>query len=74
MSEQKFRIISENIKDTSEVKKGNNIYYKCTKCGDIIPSKPNDNIGCQCGNVFIDIDYHRLSIDNYDNFQVLSCK
>lgn len=70
MNEEKFKIILDKIKDTSNVRKGKDIYYKCTICGDIIPSKPKDNIGCKCGNIFIDIDYHRLSIDNYNNFQI----
>ena len=71
MKDQKFKIISDEIKDTSEAKKGKDIYYKCTLCGDIIPSIPGDNVGCKCGNIFIDIDYFRLAIDDYNHFKVL---
>ena len=41
------------------------------KCGGVIPSIPDHSVGCQCGNVFIDVDYHRLSIDDYSGFEVL---
>jgi len=71
MKDQKFKIISDKIKDTSEAMKGKDIYYKCTICGDIIPSVPNDNLGCQCGNIFIDVDYVRLAIDDYRHFLVI---
>lgn len=57
--------------DTSEAPKGKDIYYKCLRCGGIIPSQPTDNVGCKCGNVFIDIDYFRLAIEDYRQFQVL---
>ncbi len=71
MKNYQYQIIQEQIKDTSDVKKGKDIFYKCTKCGEIIPCIPNDNIGCKCGNVFIDIDYFRLHIENYNYFKVL---
>jgi hypothetical protein len=29
-------------------------------CGVLVPSVPDDNIGCECGNVFIDRDCWRL--------------
>ena len=68
---EKFKIISKKIKDTSEAQKGKNVYYKCTKCNDLIPSIPKDNVGCSCGNLFIDIDYFRLSIEDYNHFTVV---
>ncbi len=71
MKNIKYEIISDNIKDTSEASKGKDIFYKCTKCQDIIPSIPKDNIGCKCGNIFIDVDYFRLAIDSYNHFQVI---
>lgn len=71
MRESKYKLISNCIKDTSEAQKGKNIYYRCTKCNGIIPSQPKDNIGCKCRNVFIDIDYFRLSIMDYSKFEVV---
>mgnify|MGYP001279921899 CR=1 FL=1 len=69
--ENKFQVIQSNIKDTSEAKRGKRIYYRCIKCNSIISSVPSKNIGCDCGNVFIDKDYCRLSIDEYKNFEVI---
>jgi hypothetical protein len=37
----------------------------------MIPSQPRDNVGCKCGNIFIDIDYFRLAIKDYSKFQAL---
>ena len=66
-----FEIVAENISDTSEAPKGKNIYYRCTICEKMIPSQPKDNVGCECGNVFIDIDYFRLIIGDYKKFQAV---
>lgn len=64
-------IIKERITDTSEAPRGKDIYYKCMKCGGSIPSQPNDSIECECGNIVIDVGYHRLSIDDYSKMQVV---
>jgi hypothetical protein len=71
MNNHEFEVIAENILDTSEAPKGKDIYYKCMSCGDIIPSQPKDNVGCKCGNIFIDVDYFRLAIQRYSKFQAL---
>lgn len=42
------------------------LFYECTICGDVIPSKPSDSLGCKCGNIFIDIDAGRLAIKDQD--------
>lgn len=41
---------------------GNNVYYECLKCGDIIPSQPKDCANCKCRNIMIDVDYGRVKI------------
>lgn len=64
-------IIGGNYDDTSEVPKGTDISYLCTKCGGSIPSIPADNVGCECGNVFIDKDYWRLVVEDFTAFQVV---
>lgn len=71
MKTDKFEIIDTNITDISKAVKGKDIYYQCTICNGIVPSQPNDNLGCECGNVFIDIDYFRLAVDDLKNFQVI---
>ena len=71
MTKDKYTVIAENITDTSQAPKGKYIYYKCFLCGDLISSRPTDNIGCSCGNIFIDVDYFRLSIKDYSKFQAV---
>jgi len=62
MTSNKYELISTGFKNTSEVPKGKDIFYRCRGCGGIIPSLPSDNIGCKCGNIFIDKDYWRLIV------------
>ena len=69
-NDDKYEKIDIKIIDASDAPKGKDVFYKCI-CGDIIPSIPKDNVGCKCGNVFIDIDYVRLVVENYSNFEVL---
>ena len=71
MKELRYEIIPMKITDTSQVPKGKDIYYKCEICGCILPSLPKDNIGCRCGNIFIDIDVFRLAVKDYSKMQVL---
>ncbi len=50
---------------------GKEILYQCHRCGKIIPSVPEDNIGCDCDNIFIDVDYGRLCVQDWTQFSVL---
>lgn len=74
MNNVQYEIFQESIKDTSEAKRGKNLFYKCTVCGDIISSQPKESIRCICGNIIIDADYIRLAIKDYSKFQVLKKK
>lgn len=71
MTETKYTVIIDGISDTSQAPKGRDIYYRCKQCGDLIPSQPKDNIGCKCGNVFIDVDAFRLAVKDYSQFQAV---
>lgn len=71
MTQQKYELVAENISDSSQAPKGKDIYYRCTACQGVIPSQPKDNVGCECGNVFIDIDYFRLVVRDYSKFQAV---
>lgn len=71
MKDYQYEIIKSNVKYTSEAIKEKNIFYKCLKCGDIIPSLPKDNIGCKCHNIEIDKDLNRLFIEDYQYFGVV---
>lgn len=66
-----FELVGSEYKDTSEVPRDTNIFYRCKKCDSVIPSVPKSNLGCTCGNVFIDRDYMRLAVDDFSNFEVL---
>lgn len=68
MTDQR-EILLGKISDTSEAPKGRDIYYRCLRCGDVIPSQPKDNVGCRCRNIYIDVDWFRLVVENYEQFQ-----
>jgi hypothetical protein len=59
------------IKDTSEAPRGKDIFYKCLKCGESVSSQPRESVECKCGNVVIDVGYHRLHIDDLSKMQVV---
>ncbi len=71
MNEDVFVVIGSNYSDTACVPKGENIWYKCLNCGEMIPSVPEDNLGCKCGNVFIDKDCWRLIVSDFRKLKVL---
>ena len=66
-----FRVVGGNYQDTSDVPKDDDLYYRCGECGVVIPSVPDDNVGCDCGNVFIDKDCWRLVVVDFKKFEVL---
>ena len=69
-----YETVSKNFTNTRQVPKGDDLYYRCTNCSVVIPSIPDNNIACKCGNVYIDIDYFRLSIKDYTKFEVVKKK
>lgn len=71
MTELAYDVVLDGLTDTSQAPKGRDIYYRCKLCGDIIPSQPKDNVGCKCGNVFIDVDAFRLAVKDYLQFQAV---
>jgi len=71
MNKTEYETIGTDYTDTSDVPKGKDVYYRCLVCGAVIPSVPRDNIGCGCGNVFVDIDYWRLSVEDFLRFEVV---
>ena len=36
---------------------GDDLYYECEKCGQLIPSTQDGQ--CKCGNVYVDVGYGR---------------
>lgn len=66
-----YDIVGRGYDDTSQVPKDDDLGYRCTDCGTVIPSVPDDNIGCECGNVFIDRDYWRLVVVDLSKLEVV---
>lgn len=71
MSAHEDEVVKTGLTDTSQAPRARDLYYKCTKCGGMVHSQPDDNVGCECGNVFIDIDYHRLAVADFAHFVVV---
>ena len=71
MKEFQYNELRVGITDTSEAQIGKDIFYKCLKCGGIISSVPKTSIGCQCGNIEIDKEMHRLWVGEYDKIAIL---
>lgn len=47
------------------------LFYRCKFCSEVIPSQPSDSTGCKCGNIFIDIDYARVSVKNDNDIELM---
>jgi len=67
-----YKVVAANFQSTTDIPKDDDLFYRCTDCGAVIPSVPTDNIGCTCGNVFIDKDYWRLVVADLSKFEVVS--
>lgn len=67
----KSEVINREVSDSSEAPKAKDIFYRCTECGVLVSSVPKENGGCQCGNIFIDIDYFRLAVRDYSKFEAV---
>jgi hypothetical protein len=71
MNGGKYEVIYSGFKNTSEIPKDEDIFYRCMDCGGVIPSVPDDNVGCKCGNIFIDKDYWRLIVVDLTKLEVV---
>lgn len=67
----KFDVVEKTFTDTAQVPRGRDLLYRCLKCGGNISGQPKESGGCSCGNVFIDVEYHRLVVGDFESFQVL---
>ncbi len=66
-----YEIVGSGFKSTADVPKDDDLFYRCLDCGGVIPSVPSGNIGCDCGNVFIDKDYWRLIVVDLAKLEVV---
>lgn len=48
------------------------LFYECLRCGDIVPSMPDDSAHCTCRNVMIDVDYGRISVQDVSQIRLFS--
>lgn len=40
------------------------LFYECLRCGDVVPSKPDDSAHCKCRNIMVDVDYGRMDVQD----------
>ena len=66
-----YEVVKKDMVDSSEAPRGKDILYRCTLCGGVIPSVPRENVGCSCGNLFIDVDYFRLAVRDYAKLEAI---
>ena len=66
-----FEVVASGFMRTSDVPKNHDLFYRCMNCGSVVPSVPDDNMGCDCGNVFIDKDYWRLIVVELSKLEVV---
>jgi hypothetical protein len=50
---------------------GPQLCYRCKSCKDIVPSEPSGGMGCKCHNIFIDVDYARISVKRDSDIELL---
>ena len=66
-----YELIGSGYQNTADIPKDKGILYHCSDCRSMIPSIPDDNIGCECGNIFIDKDCWRLVVVDFNNLEVI---
>ena len=71
MTSETWEIVRSDVRDTADAPRGKDLYYRCTLCNVDVPSQPRDNVGCKCGNIFLDIDYFRMFVRDFDSFLVV---
>jgi hypothetical protein len=48
------------------------LFYECLKCGEVVPSQPDDSTCCKCRNIMIDVDYGRMRIQEPERVRLFS--
>ena len=43
---------------------GKNLYYECGRCAAVVPSMPTESSQCFCGNIRVDVDAGRFSVND----------
>jgi hypothetical protein len=50
------------------------LFYECLDCGDFVPSFPDLPTGCQCNNIFMDVDAGRMSVKNNASIRLVELR
>jgi hypothetical protein len=66
-----YHPIKASFNSTADVPRDDNIFYHCLTCDGVVPSVPLGNMGCACGNIFIDKDYMRLIVVDFTKFEAM---
>lgn len=66
-----FKPVEITVTNEEDAPRAHDMYYECRLCRDKVPSQPSDNVGCSCGNIFIDTDYVRLAVEDFSQFSVV---
>jgi hypothetical protein len=53
---------------------GKDLFYECLKCGDVIPSMPDDDIYCKCRNIMLDVGFSRMKIFDHSKVRLFRLK
>ena len=49
---------------------GDDLFYECLRCSDVVPSSPEKSTDCSCGNVMIDVGYSRISVQDHSQVKL----
>lgn len=71
MRHVKYKVIKQGLTDASQAPRGDDIFYRCEICEEILASTPKDNVRCKCRNVAIDVEYVRLFVKDFSKFSVV---
>ncbi len=66
-----YKVLPIHASSVSEAIRGPTISYLCAKCETLVPSQPDDNMGCSCGNIFLDIDSLMLIVYEWASFKIV---
>lgn len=71
MTADQYEIVNDNVTSEADAPRAKDVFYRCDNCGELVPSQPDDNVGCKCGNIFVDVDYLRLVVEDFRKFKVV---
>lgn len=71
MAKPRLVIVDLNYTAGTPLPASQTIFYQCLKCWTILPSVPDDNAYCSCGNISIDVDAGRAGARDENLMRVL---